>query len=184
MVELAHSNLTLGVHNRDYSIFKNSLPPLIYELVKDRIVTLNDKKIKEILEKRDYRYATLLRKTDSQYVSRKLANMERGRQLFFTMPDCPLPCFIVYGLRYGSPYLNRINNILHHLNQGGILQYWSRTEEYNVDTRLGTIENKDRKPLSITNLQEMFYVLLIGELISTLVFILEVLLHKLKQCNK
>lgn len=94
------------------------------------------------------------------------------------MPDCPLPCSIVYGLRYGSPYLPRIDYILHQLNQGGILQYWGRTEE-NPGSRKLFVENKERKALSIMNLQEMFYVLLIGDFISTVIFIMELIIHKL-----
>lgn len=118
-------------------------------------------------------------------MSRKPANMLEGKPLFYTMPDCPLPCFIVYGLRYGSPYLNRLNSIIHHLFQAGILQYWSRTEEHNVDRRrLGAIENKERKPLNMKNLQEMFYVLGIGLFISTVVFVLEILYHKFNRNNK
>lgn len=179
MAELAKSNLTLAIHNRDLNIFNSSLPPGFYSFIKDRIVTFTDQKIKDSIDNRDYKYAMLLRKTDSQYVSRKPANIYQGKPLFYTMPQCPLPCFIVYGLRYGSPYLPRINYILYHLIQGGILQYWSKTEEFAVDrNRLGG-DNKDKKPLTITNLQEMFYVLLIGEFISTVVFVLEILLHKL-----
>lgn len=179
MGALATSNLTLGVHNRDSGIFINSLTSNYYTLIKDRIIPFSDRKIKEVLDKREYQYAILLRKSDSQYVSSKPANMHDGKPLFYTMPDCPVPCFIVYGLRYGSPYLTRVNYIIHHLFQAGILQYWSKTEEYNVDrSRLSAIENKERKPLNITNLQEMFYVLAIGEFISTVVFILEILYHK------
>ncbi|XP_063891665.1 uncharacterized protein LOC135117131 [Helicoverpa armigera] len=179
MAQLGASNLTFGIHNRDLKIFNSSLSTDYYELIKNRIVPFSDKKIREVLDKREYQYATLLRKSDSQYVSRKVSNMRKGKPLFYTVPDCPLPCFIVYGLRYGSPYLNRLNYIIHHLFQAGILQYWSKTEELNADrSRLGAIENKDRKPLNIKNLQEMFYMLAIGELISTLVFIFEILYHK------
>ena len=184
MGQLATSNLTLGIHNRDAGIFNNSLPSNYYTKIKKRIVPFNDKQIKQALDKREFQYAILLRKSDSQYVSSKPANMHDGKPYFYTIPDCPLPCFIVYGLRYGSPYLNRLNYIIHHLFQAGILQYWSKTEEYSIDrSRLGAIDNKERKPLNITNLQEMFYVLAIGEFISTVVFILEIVYHRFKRNN-
>ncbi|KAH9643046.1 hypothetical protein HF086_004614 [Spodoptera exigua] len=180
MKELGASNLTFGIHNRDFRLFNNSLTPNFFNVVKNRIVPFSDKKIREVLDKREYQYAILLRKTDSQYVCRKASNMEDGKPLFYTIPECPVPCFIVYGLRYGSPYLSRLNYIVYRLFEGGILQYWGKTEEYSVDrSRFSSIQSKDRKPLSITNLQEMFYMLAIGELISAFVFILEIILHKL-----
>lgn len=184
MEQLATSNLTLGIHNRDAGIFNNSLSAKSYTMLKNRIVPFNDKQIKLALDKREFQYAILLRKSDSQYVSSKPANMHEGKPYFYTIPDCPLPCFIVYGLRYGSPFLQRLNYIIYHLFQAGILQYWSKTEEYSMDrNRLGAIQNKERKPLNITNLQELFYVLAIGEFISIVVFILEILFHKFKRNN-
>ncbi|CAH1286816.1 unnamed protein product [Chrysodeixis includens] len=72
MGELAKSNLTMAIHNRDLNIFNSSLPPNFYTVIKDRIVTFTDQKIKDSIDNRDYRYAMLLRKTDSQYCYRRV----------------------------------------------------------------------------------------------------------------
>ncbi|XP_075975662.1 uncharacterized protein LOC142976258 [Anticarsia gemmatalis] len=181
LAELGRSNLTLAIHNRDFNIVNKSLSPEFYEQTKDRIELFNDKKIKQAIDEKRFEYAILLKKTDAQFITRRPNNMDNGKPLFYVVPDCPLPCSIVYGLRYGSPYLPRLNYILRQLYQGGILQYWTRTEENSNRRSLLSVKSNERKALSIMNLQEMFYVLLIGEVISTLVFALELLLYKLNK---
>ncbi|XP_072932992.1 uncharacterized protein [Epargyreus clarus] len=179
--ELIHTNLTFGVHNRHVRIFNKSLSEEYYETVMKRMEVFNDQKIKEVIVQRQFQYAVLLRKSDAQYISRKQSNMQDGRPLFHTVEECPVPCSIVYGLRYGSPYLTRINNLLHHLNQGGILQYWSQSDEFTLykghKKAIYNGDNKERKPLNTKNLKEMFIVMMIGVLIATSSFIVECALH-------
>lgn len=175
------TNLTFGVHNRYIDIFKNSLENHDEGILK-RIRVIDDKKIKEVIDHRKFQYAILLKKTESQYVSRNPSNMVNGRSIFHTVSECPVPCSIVYGLRYGSPYLPRINYILNHLNQAGILQYWSKIEELsmskNLDKLLFSANNKDRKALGMQNLREVFYVWLFGLFLSCLVFLVEIIWMK------
>lgn len=175
------TNLTFGVHNRYMDIFKSSLEPQD-EVILKRISVFNDKKIKKVIQNRQFQYAILLKKTDTQYISRSPSNMANGRPIFHTVLECPIPCSIVYGLRYGSPYLPRINYILHHLNQAGILQHWSKTEELsmnkNFDKLLSGVTNKDRKPLGMENLKEVFYVWWFGLFLSCLAFLVEIVWNK------
>lgn len=176
MGDLVNSNLTIGIHNRDQKLFLKSLTPEYMKALENRIEILRDQKIKEIIQKRQFQYAILLRKSDAVYISKMLANLHNGRSLFHVMPDCPVPCPIVYGLRYGSPYLMRINYILDHLNQASILDYWSETEEYSLQRKIQT-NYKEKKALDISTLQEVFYVWLIGLMISAFAFFLEIAVH-------
>ncbi|XP_026319274.1 uncharacterized protein LOC113229809 [Hyposmocoma kahamanoa] len=177
--QLYETNLTFGVHNRHMNIYKSSLTEHNNEITLKRTEAFNDKKIKEVLENRKFEYAILLRKTEAQHISRNPSNMAKGKPIFHTVLQCPIPCSIVYGLRYGSPYLPRINYILHHLNQGGILQYWSKSDELGVNTHFDKLlinaNNKDRKALGINNLKEVFYVWLFGLLLSCFAFLFEIL---------
>ncbi|XP_068617397.1 uncharacterized protein [Battus philenor] len=186
--ELVHTNLTFAVHNRHLRIYKRSLSPEYYNIISKRTKAFNDDKIKEAIVKRQFQYALLLRKTDAQYISRQQSNMDNGRPLFHTVEECPVPCSIVYGLRYGSPYLPKLNNILHHLNQGGILQYWSKSEDfafYQSNAKsLYAEENKERKPLSGENVMEIFIVLFIGLSVSVLAFSGEILLYYIARRRK
>lgn len=177
--ELNERNFTFGVHNRHMNIFRSSLIEHNNVLILKRTEIFSDKKIKEVIEKRKFEYAVMLRKTEAQLISRNPSNMAKGRPIFHTVLECPIPCTIVYGLRYGSPYLPRINYILHYLNQAGILQYWSKTEELGMNTRFDKLlfnaNNKDRKALGINNLKEVFYVWLFGLFLGTLAFLIETL---------
>lgn len=172
MSELVDSNLTIGIHNRDKKLFLKSLTSEQLKVLEDRIEILGDRKIKEVIETRQFKYALLLRQSDAVYISKKLSNLHNGRSIFHVMEDCPVPCSIVYGLRYGSPYLKRINYILDHLNQGGILNQWSTTEEFSLQRKIST-NDKEKKPLDMTTLQEVFYVWLIGLFGCVIVFVLE-----------
>lgn len=176
--ELLQTNLTFGIHNRDFTIFNNSLNKDSYDIFKDRIEIVTDQKLKEIVDKRQFQYAILLRKSESDFISRKPSNTKNGRPLFHTVQECPVPCSIVYGLRYGSPYLIRINYILHHLNQCGILQYWAQSDKNTLFQKnakgLNAGNNRDKKPLSTGTLQEVFIVWMFGLIVSAGAFVLEI----------
>ncbi|OWR41643.1 Ionotropic receptor 85a [Danaus plexippus plexippus] len=175
--ELLSANYTFGVHNRHYSLFKKSLSKEIYDEVLKRTEILNDKQIKGVIDKRKSQYALLLRFSDAKYISRKPANMKNGKPIYHTTAECPVPCSIVYGLSYGSPYLPKIENILNYLNQAGILEYWTRSDEYTLYQNHGKVggDNKTKKTLSLENLKEVLIMWLIGLLVSTLAFFTEVL---------
>lgn len=181
--QLVESDLTIGVHNRHIRLFNRSLDEYSYNLLKNRIKILNDKKIGEIITKRQFQYAVLLRKLDLLIISRDVSNMENGRPLFRILPECPFPGSIVYGLRYGSPYLNKLNSILHHLNQGGILQHWAKSEEFKNQNPYNPDNNKELKSLTLGNLQELFIVWAIGLTVSTIVFLIEILYNVKHRIN-
>ncbi|CAH2047464.1 unnamed protein product, partial [Iphiclides podalirius] len=121
LADLLETNLTFAVHNRHMRIYNRSLGPDGYKAISERTEVFNDMRIKQAIEQRQFQYAVLLRKSDAQFISGKPANMEEGRPLFHTVEECPVPCSIVYGLKYGSPLLPKLNKILHHLNQAGVL---------------------------------------------------------------
>lgn len=160
-------------------LFNKSINPEYFKLVKNRLEILSDKKIKDIIDRKNYHYAILLRKSDALFITRKPENMKDGRPLYHMALECPIPCSIVYGLRHGSPLLPRINNFLHHLNQAGILTHWTQSDEYtlyqNLGVRFYTRDGKEKKPLNLENLREFFMVFGIGLLISFIAFIFEIL---------
>lgn len=174
MSELVNSNFTIGVHNRDFRLFNNSLTPAHYQSLKNRMEVFNDQKISKVINKREFQYATLIRLSDATYISTKPANLHNGKSLFHVVSDCPVPCFIVYGFRYGCPYLPRINFILTHLYQSGIMQHWTATEEYILQRKISA-DQKQKSPLSMDSIREVFYVILAGMFISVLIFVLEII---------
>ncbi|XP_045769695.1 uncharacterized protein LOC123870429 [Maniola jurtina] len=179
--ELLKANLTFGVHNRHMQIFRKSLSGEYYNEFLKRTVTFNDKNIKDAIENRKFKYAILLRKSDAEYISRKPSNMENGRPIFHTVTECPVPCSTVYGLRYGSPYLPRLDNILGYLNQGGILEYWTKSDEFTLyrthSKVLYTENSRGEISLNVKNLKEVFIVWIFGLCVSTAVFVIEILIQ-------
>lgn len=179
MSELVQSNLTIGIHNRHMNLFKKS--PFYLDEIESRIITLNDKKIKQILDTKSTKYAILLRETDGKRIYRNMANIIDEVPLYHIMRDCPVPCSMVYGLRYGSPYLPRINVILRHLSEAGILEYWTRSEDHTLNNKhnkaLYVGNSHERKPFTMNNLKEIFYVWLSGVVISVFVFLVEHVVH-------
>ncbi|CAH2084506.1 unnamed protein product [Euphydryas editha] len=176
--DVLQRNLTIGVHNRHLKIFKQSLSNENVESVLKKIELVNDRKIKKVIDNRQFQYALLLRRVDSEYISRKPSNYQNGRPIFHTTAECAIPCFVVFGLRYGSPYLPRLDEIFSHLNQGGILQYWLNSDDYTLfksrNNRLFPVDNKERKALRTENLKEVFIVWSIGILIGAIIFITEI----------
>ncbi|KAG7299166.1 hypothetical protein JYU34_017707 [Plutella xylostella] len=182
--DLAKSNLILAVHHRHISLFEASLSPNYQDLLLSPMEVFSDKQFKDAIDNRKFQYAMLMRKSDAQFISRKISNMKDGRPLFHTVLECPLPCFIVYGLEYGSPYLPILNNLLHHLNQAGILNYWTASEEsvlYQTHSQIlyAAGEVQGQKALNMENLREVFYVWLIGLFISVIGLISEIGYHAL-----
>lgn len=180
LADLLESNLTFAVHNRHIRIYNRSLGSDTFKAISRRTEVFNDIKIKQAIVQRQFQYAILLRKSDAHYISRKPSNTMNGRPLYHTVQECPVPCSIVYALRYGSPYLPKLNNILHHLNQGGILQQWTKSDDYRLRQTTAKAlyaNDKERKPLSTETVKEVFVVLIIGVLISILVFAIELSFH-------
>lgn len=174
---MAASNLTIGVHSRDLDIFKSSLTINYKEIFRNRIEIFNDLKIKNFIEERQFQYAVLMRQSDARILTRKSSNIIDGKPLFHIMYECPLQCFIVYGLDYGSPYLGRVNYLFHHLSQGGILNHWIETDENTLikqqDSFLNVGGPAGLKPLNMDNLREVFIVLLCGYFLSIIGLLLE-----------
>jgi len=94
----------------------------------------------------------------------------------------------------GNPLLHRFNEIIAHMFEAGLFVKWqndfmssSRSDDHLIDdvdddtnfSAFTTNElNTDFSPFSLFQLQVIFHILLIGHLISTLVWLVEVLCYR------
>lgn len=183
--ELKQSNLTLAIHNRHMNIFVSSLDSILLNSLSSRIENVNDKKIKKIFDDNRVNYAVLLRNSDGEQICRKPFYMKNGEPLYHIMNECPVPTSVVYGLRFGSPHLPRLNQLLFFLQQAGILKHWLQTDQHNLydkdNKQLYIGNSKERKPLTMKILREVFYVWFFGAFISVCVFVIEISLRFLKR---
>lgn len=188
MADVLDRNFTIGVHNRYLKIFKPSLNEGNRERVLKRIELVNDRKIKNVIDNRQFQYALLLRKFDAEYISRKPSNYLNGRPLFHTTTECAVPCYIVFGLHYGSPYVPRLNEIFGRLSQAGILQKWFDSDDYTLfqsrNKRLFPAGNKEKRPLKTDNVKEIFIVWSIGLLVGAIVFIAEIIMYYIPKISR
>lgn len=100
---------------------------------------------------------------------------------FHHVQQCAVPFLAVYGVRYGTPYKNRINFIIRQAQECGLIDKWERNNAVSdqfSQARLGG--GSELVPFSIIHLQTSFYLLMIGCIISTIAFIGE----KMYVCRK
>lgn len=111
---------------------------------------------------------------NSYYASVKLSG---GLPLYNAMRECLVPFLACYIVPFGSPFLNRFNDLISWTEQAGIFLYWERSMNENpkrMSQQVST-DNETHKPLQLQNMSLFFYLLLVGLVVSFLIFILELL---------
>lgn len=109
--------------------------------------------------------------------------LRKGRlfDTFSQMKECPVPFINVYAVSFGSPYKGRINWILMRLQDSGIIDHWLdiglHRQKIN-EARHPKSPSQEHVSISISHLQSTFYILLIGCIVSGLVFLCEIGLKK------
>lgn len=91
--------------------------------------------------------------------------------------DCPRTYNLAFLGRRHSIYLERINDIILHLLNGGFLQKWIHDLNTNytwiIRKKYGTFHEDDYKVFTMTDLQLPFFLLSIGATVSFAVFLVE-----------
>ncbi|GBP34760.1 hypothetical protein EVAR_21824_1 [Eumeta japonica] len=179
--ELSKTNLILGIHSHHIRIFKDSLSSTLLKKFEHRIEIIEDEDFERVIDTRDARYALLMRHSDIDYIKKRQRNISNGVPIFHAIQECPVPCFVVSGLNYGSPHLPKLDKTLQLLSQGGIFKFWHQSLEYDLYTEGNKVlflgENKVTKPLDLAVLQSVFYLWFGGIVVSTIVFIIEMSCH-------
>ncbi|KAL1502679.1 hypothetical protein ABEB36_007792 [Hypothenemus hampei] len=96
-----------------------------------------------------------------------------GTPLLHIIPDYIANNFVAYAFPKGSPYLLIINNILTRLQEAGLDTKWYKDVAIAFETENRKKESAKIEKLSIEALQSALYILLIGYLISIMVFSFE-----------
>ncbi|XP_053699342.1 uncharacterized protein LOC128746318 [Sabethes cyaneus] len=100
------------------------------------------------------------------------------KQLFM-IPECPRMYNLAYVVSRHSVLLDRINDFLLRLLDGGLINHWISVMNFNVTLQYReearNYEEPGLKVLTVLDLQFPFYILVIGLGISTAVFVVEML---------
>ncbi|XP_050535189.1 uncharacterized protein LOC126902197 [Daktulosphaira vitifoliae] len=100
------------------------------------------------------------------------------------MKECLISYFISYMIHRHSPYKKRIDTIISWVDQAGLVVKWNdEVTKYIFDEYRPTIlnDNEKSKVFDIKDVEVAFTVLWVGLLFSSLVFIIEIFLHKISK---
>lgn len=95
------------------------------------------------------------------------------------MKECLVPFLACYIVPYGSPFLDRFNDLISWTEQAGIFQYWERSMNENprILSQFHNVGNDEEAnghlPLTIDNMVLFFYFWLGGLILSLCVFLWE-----------
>lgn len=171
--QLDQSNYQLITFDRYTDLINNFLNQTNYKRLKKRIKPMTQQEFYEMIDKNDTRYAY----ANKYHINFKLYNtrLNGGRQIFHNMPECPVPYVVIYGMRYGSPYKQRINYILRQAQEAGFIDYWDNKDKKKISGKrsLQSGGSEALVPLSILHLQSAFFIYFIGLALSIVYFFYE-----------
>lgn len=183
IAELANSNLKImsfSRYNRQIIEFFNDskyngvFKPLFSKLINctidemyDSISTLNP----------EYGYA------NKKHINMHLRRVHtQGSSIFYhQIQQCPVPYLAVYGIRYGTPYNERINFIIRQAQEAGLMDKWESIDKMKEKkTQAKLHSGHGNIPFSLLHLQTAFYVYCLGCAIAATAFLFESVLNRYK----
>ncbi|XP_055522489.1 uncharacterized protein LOC129716680 [Wyeomyia smithii] len=103
------------------------------------------------------------------------------KQLFM-IPECPRLYNLAYVAGRHSVLLEQINAVLLSMLNGGLINHWIGEMNYNVTLhhweRIRDSQNSDFKVLTVVDMQFPFYLLVIGIIVSAVMFVAELIYFK------
>lgn len=104
----------------------------------------------------------------------KYLNADGSPQLH-VVAECPRHYYLTYISRRDWPFLPRFNKILFRLSESGFTKYWQEMTSSTLIRRAYAEREifEEGKPFTLKNVETPFYLLLIGYLFSSIVFLVE-----------
>lgn len=118
----------------------------------------------------------------SVYYSRLVTFHKHGRPILHMVKESPLPRYLAFQVSDGSPYLHVLNLLIRRFQEYGFFIIWEKLAEHNDvikhiivpdDYSFRDGNNRNNK-LTIYHLQTAFMILFVGILLSSLVFVIEI----------
>jgi hypothetical protein len=179
IAQLEQANLEILVLPNFYLLLHNYLNkshPADQMLLKN-LRKVNSAEYHRNLAANNLNVAYINRRHLTNYWSTQKEHTVNGRSLFNTMQECPMPFMVVYVFPYGSPLVGKFNQILRGVQEGGVEQYWEHfLDTFGNGDKIKKIhkDENDKQQLNLSHLQEAFYMLVMGLLVSVGAFCYEV----------
>jgi hypothetical protein len=190
--ELMQSGIEYGY---DSHIDALHLSDPLYENIKTNGKTCKSmyKCLQRVIERKDF--ATIFDSFHAEYFRTRLL-FHNIHVKFCTLQEGTIIFMVSMYMTKGNPLLNRFNEIITRMFEAGLFDKWwndfmfsSRLDNHPIDdddddddknfSDIATNElNTDYATFSLIHLQVVFYVLLIGQIFSTFVFLAEVLYYR------
>jgi hypothetical protein len=186
--DLMQSGIEYG-YTSDIDALKLSDP--LYEIITTNRKTCKSiyKCLQRVVERKDF--ATILDSFHSEYFRTRLLFHNIHVQICTLQEDVTIFRVSLY-MAKGSPLLYRFNEIITRMFEAGLFEKWvndfmssSRLDDHpidDVDTKFSDFTTNelhtDYSPFSLIHLQFVFHILLIGQIISTFVLLVEVLYYR------
>jgi hypothetical protein len=144
---------------------------------------------RRVIERKEF--ATMFGRFHAEYFRNRLL-LHNIHMPFCTLQEVIVMFRITMYMTKDNPLLHRFNSIITHMFEAGLFDKWlnnfmssSRLDDHPLDdddsnfSDFAMIDLKtDNSPFSLNHLQVVFYVLPIGQIISTFVFLAEVLYYR------
>lgn len=176
--QLEKSSYSILTLTRYVDLLQNFLNQTgMYEKLKTRIRGMPASELFQYINNNDVAYAYANKYHINQYVMKSRNHTYQGIPVYNHMTECPVPFLIAYALYYGSPYLHRINTILRRIQESGFILYWDKQGE---QTDGSAQHSGGPFALTISHVQTSFYILSAGLSISTIAFITELSIARVR----
>lgn len=184
--ELANSNLKIlsfaRYNGQIINFFSDPKYNGVYKPLFPKLLNCTIKEFDESISKLDpsYGYA------NKNHINRHLRHKHtQSSSIFYhQIQQCAVPYLGVYGIRYGTPYKNRINFIIRQAQETGIFnkwESWDKTKEKKTQAKLHS--GHGNIPFSLLHLQTAFYVYFLGCATAITAFLSESIAIRLKTRN-
>ncbi|XP_055678096.1 uncharacterized protein LOC129786870 [Lutzomyia longipalpis] len=109
-----------------------------------------------------------------------------GSDLLHIVPEVPFSFFASITVNKGSPYVNKLNEMILQCTEAGIVQHGLTTAEHSLRLKhlrryiVGEfIPEESKKPINMKNIDMIVFIFLIMLLLSTVMFFCEIIFHKI-----
>lgn len=174
--ELASSELKIYTLARFKKMLNRTLRGSLRQKLVPKLLTYQeDEQIDELDEHKTI--GAICKEHIAMYVVKQKNNYVGDGMFYRIMDEKPMPSIVCYGVRYGSPMLEKLNVIINRLTAAGIPNQWRKSTLEEMSIKGNMYQNigvSDKRMLTIRNLTHVFYCLIGGWCLSLAVFFIEI----------
>jgi uncharacterized protein YihD (DUF1040 family) len=180
--ELVESDVEYGFHKGFDKYFNDLTDEILVKMLKNRkecAVNVNNCHYRTI---KKGEFAVLDTRHYMDYLTATYPVQQSGKPLFYSLKDTFLRANFVMYLTKGNHLLDRINNIIIHAVEGGLIDQWWRQTKFAWTLRGGTQIHEKSSTLTLVDLQSAFVSLSLGLGFCIAVFVVErICVYRLKK---